>query len=380
MPAAPSSLFALPVGSDVAPDPVRLVAVLRAVPDPRQRRGVRYSSAALLAAAVAAVLAGAKSFRAIAEWIDDAPTPLLHLLGLLCRPSEKTIRLLIEHTDDAVLSRILAAWLGNRAPRRSGRRLIAVDGKTTRGARSGDERAPHLLAALEHTTGVVLGQVQVDGKTNEISAFSVLLDQVDIAGAVVTADALHTQNGHAEYLAGRGADWVFTVKGNRPKLRTELQALPWHEVDVAAETRGKGHGRLEWRSLKVVTVSRGIGFPHAAQAIQLIRRTRRPDSNTWHREVVYAITSMPAERVQGVELLTILRRHWAIENELHWVRDVTFGEDASRVRTGTGPAVMAAIRNLAISLAHLEDIDSIATFTRRNARRPARVAALLNTG
>lgn len=174
----------------------------------------------------------------------------------------------------------------------------------------------------------------------------------------MTADALHTQNGHAEYLAGRGADWVFTVKGNRPKLRAELQALPWHEVDVAAETRGKGHGRLEWRSLKVVTVSRGIGFPHAAQAIQLIRRTRRPDSNSWHREVVYAITSLPAERVQGAELLTILRRHWAIENELHWVRDVTFGEDASRVRTGTGPAVMAAIRNLAISIAHLEEVST----------------------
>lgn len=89
---------------------------------------------------------------------------------------------------------------------------------------------------------------------------------------------------------------------------------------------------------------------------------------------------MPAGRVQGAELLTILRRHWAIENELHWVRDVTFGEDASRVHTGTGPTVMAAIRNLAISLAHLEEADSITTFTRRNVRRPARIAALLNSG
>lgn len=164
MPAAPSSLFAFPAERDLAGDPVGLVAVLRAVPETRAGRGVRYPESSLFACAVAVVLAGARSFRAIGEWTDDVPTPVLRLRGSLCRPSEKTVCLLSEYTDDVVLSRVLAAWLENRVARRSGRRLMAADLKTTRGARAANLRAPHLLAALEHACGAVLGQLQVDGR------------------------------------------------------------------------------------------------------------------------------------------------------------------------------------------------------------------------
>jgi hypothetical protein len=111
-----------------------------------------------------------------------------------------------------------------------------VDGKPVRGARGPDGRARHLLAVIDHQARVVLGQVEVDtkaeGKTSEITRFAPLLDTVDLTDVVVTADALHTQRGHVEYLASRGAHWVFTVKGNQPNLRTQLTGLPWREVEI----------------------------------------------------------------------------------------------------------------------------------------------------
>lgn len=172
---------------------------------------------------------------------------------------------------------------------------------------------------------------------------------------------------------------MFTVKGNQPTLLTTLKALPWAEVDVAHETRGKAHGRLEWRSMNVVTVTGGLPFPGRPQAIQIIRRRKVRGSTKWQREVAYAITSLTAERAAPAEIAAILRRHCAIENELHWVRDVTFGEDASRVRTDQGPAVMAAIRNLVISLARLTGATNIAAWTRFNSHDAHRSAALLST-
>ena len=114
---------------------------------------------------------------------------------------------------------------------------------------------------------------------------------------------------------------------------------------------GRGHGRIEKRIVKAVTVAAGLAFPHAAQAIQITRRTRRPGSRRWRAETSYAITSLPAEQARPGQLAAWIRGHWKIENQLHWVRDVTFGEDASTARTGTGPHVMAALRNLAISIA-----------------------------
>ena len=383
MPASPSSLADAVSGRSTVREHERLFALLRGVKDPRKLRGVRFGLAGLLAVAIAAVAAGATSFRAIGEWSRDMPEEVAGGFGIWgAPPSEKTIRVTLEAVDATRLSTLIGAWLRPRADRRRdgrARPVIAVDGKTTRGARNGEESAPHLLSALDHTTGAVLAQRQVDGKSNEISAFAPLLDPIDLTGAVVTADALHTQRAHVDYLAERGADWVFTVKGNQPKLLTAVKALPWREVEVAWDRREKAHGRLEWRTMKVVTVTPSLPFPGAVQAIQIIRRRRRPDSTAWTKETVYAITSLTAERAQPGEIASILRRHWAIENEVHWVRDVVFREDASRIRTNQGPAVMATIRNLILSLARLADIPSTATWTRHNARDPARAAAILNT-
>lgn len=387
MPASPSSLLTAVAGKSTLADTGRLLPVLASVPDPRKARGKRYQIAAVLGIGLAAAVAGCRSFCAIAEWADDAPPRVLADLGVTGPvPCETTIRRVLEAIDDEVLARTAGVWLQNRAARRRARRdrqVIAVDGKTTRGARVTDATTPHLLAAFDADAGVVLGQLQVGGKSNEITSFAPLLDGIDLTGTVLTADALHTQRTHVEYLAKRGADWVLTVKGNQPSLLEELKALPWQEVDVAHEQREKHHGRLEWRSMKVVTVSRGIRFPHAAQAIQIIRR-RKPlragNGGTWQRETVYAITSLTAERAQPAELARILRRHWSIENELHWVRDMTFGEDASSIRTGQGPAVMATLRNIVISLAHLSGATNIAAWLRHNSHDPTRTITALNSG
>jgi len=207
----------------------RLLAVLAAVPDPRARRGVRHRLAVILGLAVCAVLAGARSFTAIAEWAADADQATRDALGVTgVVPCESTFRRTLQNLDADALDDAAGAWAQQRTtPAPGGRRVIAVDGKTLRGSGAGGEPARHLLAALDHVRGVVLGQVDVAAKTNEIPMFAVLLDRIGLAGAVVTADALHAQRAHAGYLAGRrGAHYLITVKGNQPGLHAQLAALP----------------------------------------------------------------------------------------------------------------------------------------------------------
>jgi predicted transposase YbfD/YdcC len=234
------------------------------------------------------------------------------------------------------------------------------------------------MACLDHGTSAVCAQMAVDGKTNEITMFAGLLDQIPgLDGAVITADALHAQREHATYLHKRGAHYIFTVKGNQPGLHRQLRSLPWKDVPAGHSQTGRAHGRIEKRTVKAVTVTAGLRFPHAAQAVQIIRKTRRITGGKWRTETSYAITSLPAVQARPAQLAEWIRGHWKIENQLHWVRDVTFGEDLSQVRTGTGPHVMAAIRNLIISILRLAGHTSIARALRHTARNPERAFRLL---
>lgn len=361
--------------------PAGLVGALAAVTDPRARRGVRHRFAAIVAIVVGAVLGGARSYVAIAEWGYDLPVGVRVRLGLGRRPpSESTIRRTVQAVDAQALDRVVSGWLATRCPSSSApaarRRVIAIDGKSARGARGPDGRAVHLLAAFDHDSGVVLGQAVVDGKTNEVTAFAPLLDRIEITDAIITADALHTQRAHAEYLIGRGAHYVLIVKGNQPGLHHQLTALPWAHVPAVDITHDKGHGRVESRTLQLAAVSAGIGFPHARLAIRLTRR-RRASTGRWHTEIVYAVTDMTWHQIRADELTEVIRRHWSIENRLHWIRDVVFAEDHSQIRTGAGPAVMATIRNLVISLHRLAGASNIAAACRHVGRHPNRVLPLL---
>lgn len=359
-----------------------LLSALSGVPDPRARRGVRHPMPSILAVALCAVLAGARSFTAIGEWAANASGQVLTALGVGdCPPSESCVRRALQNLAGDALDAMLGEWAAGHTDRFGARRAVAVDGKTVRGSRGAQGPARHLMAAIDHHAGVVIGQVDVPGKTNEIPMFSQLCDQIaDLEGVVVTADAMHCQTAHADYLVlQRGAHYVLTVKGNQPALRNQLKALPWKDVPVGHTSASRGHGRVEKRALKVVTISAGILFPHAIQAIQITRKTRKLNDKKWWTEVVYAVTSLSAAQATNAQLATWIRGHWCVENRLHWVRDVTFDEDRSQVRTGNGPRVMATLRNLAISLLRLAGATNIAQALRHHAWDPLRPVELLLT-
>jgi predicted transposase YbfD/YdcC len=192
-------------------------------------------------------------------------------------PGEATVRRVLASVDPDALDLVIGRWLADQQLPHLGlawRRAVAVDGKTLRG--SGHHPSPqvHLLAVMDHTSRGVLGQTDIGGKTNEIARFRPLLDGLDLAGQVVTADALHTQREHADWLVTvKHAAYVLIVKTNQPRLHHQLRHLPWRDIPVADHTRDRGHARVELRRLQVTTVA-GLDFPHATQAIRSTRRVR----------------------------------------------------------------------------------------------------------
>jgi predicted transposase YbfD/YdcC len=351
-----------------------LLDLLARVPDPRKRKGRRHSLAGLLAVAITAVIAGSRSFAAIGQWAADAGPDVLTALGADRGPAEEsTFRRAFALVSADVLDQVLGAWLHTRVVQAGGRLVIAIDGKTVRGAKGKDGTAPHLVAALAHGIGAVLGQVAADKKSNEIPAVRELLKAfADLAGAVLTIDALHTQHDTAQAILDRGADYVMTVKGNMPTLFWQLKKLPWAQVPALSSV-STGHGRRARRTIKVALAPAWIGFEGAAQVAQLRRTVTKKGKKTV--ELVYLITSDRSASPQA--LAARVRSHWHIENKLHWVRDVTYQEDKSLVRTGNAPRVMASLRSLAISLLRLAGHSNIAAANRHHARDPQRTLKLL---
>jgi predicted transposase YbfD/YdcC len=397
VPADPSS----PIPAALAPlvhaepfhdrEPPHLLACLASVSDPRAARGRRHPLVAILGLAAAAVLAGARSIAAIAEWAADAPQPVRAALGArrdgpdhYSVPAEATIRRTLARLNADALASTVGAWLADQERQRergrpaARRRVVAVDGKTLRGAKgvTADGRPVHLLACMDHASCAVLAQRQVAGAPEEVPAFAPLLDGLDLAGVVVTADALQTHPDAAEFLVTRKqAHYVFVVKANQPILLERCAGLPWHRVPTGDRIRDRGHGRVELRTLKAVSVT-GFGFPHAAQVIQVTRKTRDLGTRRWQTVTVYAITSLPFQLARSARLADLLRGHWAIE-ALHHIRDVTFREDACKVRTGAAPHVMAVLRNLVIGVLSRAGPVNLAAALRRHARNPRRPLATL---
>jgi predicted transposase YbfD/YdcC len=349
---------------------------LEALPDPRSPQGRIYPLACLIAIAVCAfTAAGNDRFTAVGQWIRRASqadlarlrAPWDPVAGRYRAPDEKTIRVVLDRLDPRALA---AALLGpgprgrrrpggpfpagvrgyrtRRAARqakelaRSRLRAVAVDGKTSRGARRADGTRVHLLGAAEHG-GRLLDHLEVGVKHNETSHFTELLEPLDLAGAVVTFDALHTVRANLDWLAGeKKAHYIAVVKNNQPLLHARIKALPWRQVPAGSITRGTGHGRAETRTLKAAHVSR-LDFPRARQAIKITRWRKDTATGKTTRETVYAITSLTSADATAQDLARLVREHWSIEAH-HHVRDVTFGEDTATSRTGSGPANLATIR------------------------------------
>lgn len=386
-PVDPGGVSGVPgIGDDPATVvPAGLLEVLDRVADPRRRQGRRFSLTSVLLVALAATMAGARSFAAIGEWAGDAPVTVLRRLGLAgAAPSEKTIRRLLQRLDGDELDAALGAWMWLRATMIGGVTVLSFDGKTLKGARDAAGRLTHLLAGICQATGLVVAQIAVAGKTSETPTLRELLKTLTITGCVITADAAHTCRETAQLIVDAGAHYILTVKANQPKLRKRCKALPWNNIPVLDRSTGKpAHGRIETRTLQATEISAGIGFPGAVQVLR-VRRTRTVVSGHRRtrkqtRETVYVITSLSALDAGHHQIADWLRGHWSIENSLHHVRDTTFDEDRHQNRTGTGPQVLATVRNTVISVLRLAGHHNIAQALRHHSRDFNRPVELLLT-
>lgn len=269
---------------------------------------------------------------------------------------------------------------------------IAIDGKTLRGSRKQGASNAHLLSALSQRIGLVLAQVAVDDKTNEITAMLDLLAGLMLHGKLITGDALLTQHKIVKRIVEHGGDYLLVVKDNQPLLREDIEAvfeaphlldLTPQELTSAREVREVSiHGRrIEERVLRTSTALRdcyrGDLWPGLGQVLQIKRTITDKCTGRTTSDVAYAITSLTPERATPGQLLVAWREHWHIENKLHWVRDVTFDEDRSTVRSGRIPQVMAALRNTAIGLLRLLGATNIARACRQCAAQPHLALAAL---
>src|SRR5256714_1668468 len=359
-----------------------LPAAFATVPDPRKRRGQRYDLPFLVLCLVAALLCYCNSLEAVGRWTRDQRTVLARVCGPrrhLC-PTGSLYRRLLPRLSVAHVERALAGWVQQPRPRRDGEPL-AGDGKAVGGARTETQAAPHLLSIPTHQTHETLVQVRVDDKTNEIPVLQELLPHLPLRGRVVTADALHTQTALAQLLLDHHAAYLLTVKDNQPRLRAELAAYFTDRQATArvATTVDRCRGRTETRTVQASTrlnayLRAYFPLPGIAQIAQLTRTVRT--GATTRSETVYLIPSLPPRQADPARLLALIRGHWSVESR-HWLRDVTFGEDAARVRTGAAPQIMAAVRNVVITLIRRTGTTHIAAYRQHLRTHPTKALRLL---
>lgn len=358
-----------------------LTDFLAEIPEFRKARGRRFPLLALLLYVCVAMLCGRLSQAAIAAWGRDYGQPWLARLGMAGPhgPSQSTLHRLFKGIGQEQLEAALTRWanavLQQVAPPAEWE-AIAIDGKTLRGSQKQGASVAHLLSALSQRLTLVLGQVAVPAQTNEIGVLESLLDLMGVAGRVTTTDALLTQREVAQAIVERHGDYLQVVKDNQPHLLEDIATL-FTEPQVVKETLHEatttdGHGdRIEERRLCASTALVGYtDWPGLQQVLKLERRTWNKQHQLLRQEVTYAVTSLPRTRASAAQLLQLWREHWHVENKLHYVRDVTLGEDRSQVRTGHIPQVMAAFRNLTIGLVHLGGASNIAAACRRFAAQP----------
>ena len=361
-----------------------LQAVFARVPDPRQRLGRRYSLPFLLTCLVAALLCNCNSTLAVEEWCQAQQALLRRVFGPVRHftPSGALYRRLLPRLPVDYLEWALAGWVRATRPAED-TEPVALDGKTLRGAGAGPEpRAPQVLAVYTHHSQETLVQVRVADKTNEIPVAQALLPWVPLHGRVLTADALHTQVALVAGVVAHGGQVVLTVKANQPELQADLAT---YFADPAArctqaQTLDRRRGRVERRVLRVSTelvpyLATNSRWPHIAQVGELTRSVTARGGTTV--EVVYLLTTLAPTQACPRCLLRLVRDHWHIENGLHYVRDVTFGEDRSRLRTGHAPQIMAALRNLALTLIRRSGARAIASARRQFSYHPEQALALL---
>lgn len=405
LPAKESAVQSTPplpaVATPAVVDPASLAAAFTAVPDPRRAASVVYPLAAVLALAVAALLADHRSVLAIAEWGARQDRPLLAALGFPAghTPRQSTLQRLFRRLDGDALAATLAAHVAPAAAPTTGMQGVAIDGKAQRGRlRFGAGGCPvHALSAVCHATGLVLAHEPIaadGGKAEaELGVAPALVARLDWRGRVLTGDALFCQRGLCRQVREAGGDYLLLVKENQPALHGAIALLFDPPPDLGtlplldrrqAQTVDHGHGRHDDRRVLVASTDLNayLDWPAVGQVFRLERtwRERGEPHRALHYGITSLITSLPPDRADAARLLALRRGHWTIENALHRQKDVTFGEDASLVRLGQGPTVMALVRDAALNLLRRAGVRHVAAQLRHHAQHPEHAVALVTTG
>lgn len=342
-----------------------LYARLLEVRDTRKARGLRYALALILVAMMLAKLAGQDTPEGIAEWVRLRQELFVALFQLKRPrlPHAATYRRVAGQPETvAGLERVGREFLLS-APGAGQSQHVTLDGKKLRGVVPVDDgRGTYLLAVYLPAEGLVLYQVAIDDKSNEIPAAPQALKRLNLQGKIVTADALHTQRELSLVVVEAGADYVWTAKDNQPTLRRDIGQLFEPETCLpgtsrvindlrTAETTEKHHGRLETRRLTASSLlAEGSDWPHLAQVFKLERTVYLLKTGQVRREVVYGLTSLTAQVASPHRLLELVRGHWGIENKLHWRRDVLLQEDRTRTKSAPFGQAIACLNNLVIGL------------------------------
>ncbi|MGB8343655.1 MAG: ISAs1 family transposase [Ktedonobacteraceae bacterium] len=345
-----------------------LYACLQTIPEHRDRRGLQYPLASLLMIGVLAKLAGQDSSRAMAHWAKLRTQELSQLFHLKRErmPHYSTWSRVLGHAvEPAEVEQVLGQFFTKavtRSERQRGSIQLALDGKTLRGTIPlGETRGVHLLAAYLPKQGVVLAQMRVDEKSNEITHAPKLLQQLDLRGVVVSGDAMFDQRALSIQIVQATGDYLWMVKDNQEGLREEIAVLFQPHRKRAgtsalptdfrtAQTVEKGHGRLETRTITVSSMLADYStWPELAQVFKL--ESQRSDAlGITKTEVRYGVTSLPASLADPNRLLELSRDHWGIENGLHYRRDSTMREDHAQLRMGHAPEILAALNNTVLGL------------------------------
>ena len=396
--------YAVPATTSCAspPPPARLVIqpgslldAFATVQDPRRPQGVRFSLPSILALAVTAILSNHLSVLAIAEWGTRQQADSLRVLGFRdgVTPKQSTIQRLFAKLNLDSFSTALERYFGASSPVDGGRgsQGVAIDGKAQRGRLAFDphDGPVHALGAFLHEKGIVIAQEPIEGQGTEkaeaeLTVAPQLLKRVDWRGRVMTGDPLFCQRNLCQQVLDAGGDYLLMVKQNQPALYADIQLLfdpptPSLPLDDRREayTVDNGHGRHHDTRQLIASIDL-VGYSDWPGLAQVFRFERNWDERgEAKQEVQYGITSLPPSMADADRLLELKRGHWQIENKLHYVKDVTLGEDRSLIHSGNGPSVMAMLRDASLSLLHQVGCRAIASRLRYHSCHPEEAVALL---
>jgi predicted transposase YbfD/YdcC len=394
-----------------------LLELFGGVSDGRSGQGRDHPVRAVLALAAAAVVAGMKGYTAIAGWVADVPAAVLADMYLRSgaapagAPSKATIWRVLTDADPEAFDAAVGTWLMRRAgmagspaevsdradqpgpagtpadvgqagePGAPGFVQVRLDGKAVRGAKDEQGHQVRLLAAMvgaDAASSVIAAQTEVGAKTNEVPMATVVLDRLDLNGKIVTADALHTVKATAKHIHDHGGQFIFPVKQNRRALFDAINALPWTDAPIAHTATDTGHGRITTRTIQILPAPEDLPFPHVNQVFLIERHVADSTGTPVSAVAALGVASPRPDQAPPAALAGYVREQWSIES-LHWIRDTLYQEDASKVRTRSGPRIMAALRNLAIGalrLAGRTDITEATRWAARSINRPLQILGL----